>query len=757
MKTPNQEIVELSMDNLEQLLQRAEAKQLNDEDYATIKALIESYAHFTKLVEDKRATIDRLRKLLFGSSSEKTSDVIKDEGKDASSTTAKDGDESTGKDDQEKEQTTQRKGHGRNGADDYRGAEKIPVPHGSLQSGDACPDCQKGKVYEVAQPGVLVRITGQAPVQATVYELQKLRCNLCGKVFTAKPPEGVSKEKYDAAAASMIAILKYGSGLPFNRLEGLQESLGIPLPASTQWDIVNPTAKRIAPAVEELIRQAAQGDVLHNDDTAVKILEFMGKRAKQAALAEDAADAAAKKDAPKRSGLFTSGIVSTHQDRKIALFFSGRQHAGENLGDVLAHRAADLGPPIQMCDALSRNLPKELETLVANCIAHGRRSFVEVADRFPEECRHVLEVLKEVYKNDGIARKRNLSPAQRLQFHQAESGPLMKEFRKWLNRQFDDRRVEPNSALGEAISYMLNHWEKLTLFLREPGAPLDNNICERILKRAILPRKNALFYKTLNGAHVGDLFMSLIHTCQLNDANPFDYLTELQPTRGGTCRPTRELDALELPERIECVKRKHYHGRMSKRTSKKAIGSPKRTDPAPWLRKALAKRRKDELIDILVTIARADRVVLRRLAAHFELQTPPKELLAATRQAIADATAFDERDINHNFSYDYEAYRQVQRNMHRLIELKQLRPAMELSLELMDQGSYQVEGSDEGLMSEDIEACFRPVLKALHKSDLPAAKVIAWCAEMLKRDRVGVLCDQELRTLRQQLETSRSP
>jgi len=526
MKTPIKRI-DLDMEEIKTLLERARTV-MDEEDYKKLEALVETAVYISQVVEDKKTTIARLRKLLFGSSSEKTCDVLKDEGEGALSTMAKDGDESTEKSAPENDQTTQRKGHGRNGADDYRGAEKIPVPHGSLRSGDACPDCKKGKVYEVAQPGVLVRITGQAPVHAKVYELQKLRCNLCCKVFTAEPPEGVGKEKYDAASKSMIAILKYGSGLPFNRLEGLQESLGIPLPASTQWDIVNPTAKRIAPAYHELIRQAAQGDVLHNDDTTVKILEFMGKRAKQAALAEDAEEDAAKKDAPKRSGLFTSGIVSTHQDRKIALFFSGRQHAGENLADVLAHRAADLGPPIQMCDALSRNLPKELETIVANCMAHGRRSFVEVADRFPDECRHVLETLKEVYKNDAVARERSLSPEERQQFHQAESGPIMKEFRKWLNRQFDDRLVEPNSALGEAISYMLNHWEKLTLFLREPGAPLDNNICERILKRAILHRKNALFYKTLNGAHVGDLFMSLIHTCQLNDVNPFDYLTELQ-------------------------------------------------------------------------------------------------------------------------------------------------------------------------------------------------------------------------------------
>ena len=116
------------------------------------------------------------------------------------------------------------------------------MPHGSLHSGDPCPDCRKGKVYEWASPGVLVRIVGQAPVQAKVYELQKLRCNLCGKMFTAAPPEGVGSEKYDATAGSMIALLKYGTGLPFNRLEGLQEGLGIPLPASTQWEIVEATA-----------------------------------------------------------------------------------------------------------------------------------------------------------------------------------------------------------------------------------------------------------------------------------------------------------------------------------------------------------------------------------------------------------------------------------------------------------------------------------------------------------------------------------
>jgi len=193
---------------------------------------------------------------------------------------------------------------------------------------------------------------------------------------------------------------------------------------------------------------------------------------------------------------------------------------------------------------------------------------------------------------------------------------------------------------------------------------------------------------------------------------------------------------------------------MSERMPKKLIPLPKRTDPTPWLRKALAQHTKGDLIDALVKIARDDRVVLRRLTTHLKLHAPSTELIEETRQAIADATAFDGREIDYNFSYDYEAYEQVQRNLQRLIDLGQLRSAMELSRELMQQGSYQVEASDEGLMTEDIAACLQPVLKAIRKSDPPSAEVTTWCADMLKRDRVGFICDQQLRELRQHFEPS---
>jgi len=235
-----------------------------------------------------------------------------------------------------------------------------------------------------------------------------------------------------------------------------------------------------------------------------------------------------KKSNRERTGMFTSGIVSTRQGKTIALFFSGRKHAGENLAQVLKQRAADLGPPIQMCDALDHNVPKDFEVILANCVVHARRKAVDVVENFPVECKKILDAFAEVYKAEANAQNQGMSPAERLAHHQAHSKQPMKELEEWVEKQFAEHRVEPNSGLGQALKYLQNHWTKLTLFLRVAGAPLDNNIAERALKKAILHRKNSLFYKTEKGAAVGDLFLSLIHTCELNGVNAFDYLTQLQ-------------------------------------------------------------------------------------------------------------------------------------------------------------------------------------------------------------------------------------
>jgi transposase len=471
-------------------------------------------------IGEKETTISRLRALLVKPSTEKTRKVLEQAG--LPTPPPRRSPPPNGK---ESDSQKKKPGHGRNGAEAYRSAQRIQVVHACLKPGDGCPECAKGKVYRQKDPGVRIRVVGQAPVQATVYELERLRCNLCGVLFEAKAPEGVGEKKYDESAAAMIGLLKYGSGVPFYRLAGLEENLGIPLPPATQWGIVKETSAVIWPAYEELIRQAAQGEVLYNDDTAMKILALARASPGGIEVDEEVSD-------PRlRTGQFTSGIVSTRQGQRVALFFTGRRHAGENLAQVLARRAAGLQAPIQMCDALSRNLPKlprKLEIIVGYCLAHSRRRFVQVVPNFPAECRYVLEALGEVYGYDAQAQEQGLSAEDRLRFHQAHSQPVMEKLHAWLEAQFEEKRVEPNSGLGTAITYLLKHWHRLTLFLHQAGAPLDNNICERALKKAIRHRKNSLFYKTEAGAWVGDLFMSFIHTCELNAANPFEYLTELQ-------------------------------------------------------------------------------------------------------------------------------------------------------------------------------------------------------------------------------------
>lgn len=499
MKAPKR--IDLDLDQAEALLKRVE-QALSPEDYQIIKAIIETIHLLSESVDEKATSIRRLLRMLFGDRSEKIEKVLKEANLPAKPEKPM------------KDKTEKPKGHGRKGAAEYTGAEKVNVPHEDLKPGDRCPGCLKGKVYEIKVPEVVVRVTGKAPLQATVYRMQRLRCNLCGEIFKATPPDGVGDEKYDAASGAMIALLKYGSGMPFNRIERLQGSLGVPLPASTQWEIVEQVADRIYPAYLELNFQAAQGDVVYNDDTTMKILELMKENNEQ--------------DPSERKGMFTTGILSTSNDRQIALFYTGRKHAGENMDDLLKKRQSHLASPIQMCDALSRNTPKNFKTILTNCLSHGRRKFVEVAVSFPDQCKYVLEALAQVYKNDKIARERKMTPGQRLSFHQIKSDRIMKDLKNWLNEQLDQNKVEPNSGLGQAISYMLKYWKELTAFLRIKNAPLDNNICERALKMAILHRKNALFYKTEHGAEVGDLFMSLIHTCNLAKINPFDYLVALQ-------------------------------------------------------------------------------------------------------------------------------------------------------------------------------------------------------------------------------------
>jgi len=494
---------------IEALIARLEDGQLGAEDRRLISRLLRLLLTLIRVVEQKNTSISRLKRLLFGPGSDKrparSIASAKLPSKDEPSA---EGDRSA-PDAPPIEDQAARRGHGRQGAADYTGARRVVCADPALHPGDECPSRQcGGHLYDTQKPSVFIRLEGRPVIAATRYEQQVLRCSACAERFTAPLPAGVPAQKYDATADVAIALYKYGAGMPFYRQARVQAMCGVPVAESVQYERCAGVAECVRPVYEEMVRRAARAEVIHSDDTRVVILDLLK----------------ANKELPagERRAVQTTGIVAREGQRQIALYFSGRRHAGENTAELLAKRAPELSPPIQMGDALSANWTGEFKRIVAKCLAHARRQFIDLEEAFPRECAQVLDALAEVYRVDAATKR--MTDAERLAHHRAHSGEVMAQLRGWIAEQFDEHQVEPNSSLGRALTYLLKHWEGLTKFLTVAGAPLDNNLCERALKLAVLNRKNSLFYKTERGAATGDVLMSVIETCRMNHVNVWEYL-----------------------------------------------------------------------------------------------------------------------------------------------------------------------------------------------------------------------------------------
>ena len=405
--------------------------------------------------------------------------------------------------------------HGRYAASDYPGCPSFSILHDSLKSGDGCPACIEaslhGKLYALT-PQVIVQLQGNPIITGTRYECEKLRCTLCGNQYVADMPDEIAnRKKYDETCRSTIAIARYYSGQPFKRTETLQALQGVPLADATQWDQIMKLYSIIMPVYLVLEEMAANGQLISYDDTGNRILAAHGNK----------------------KAVHTTAFISTVDRHMIYLFYTSQRYAGQNMELLMANRTTD-DPLITMTDASSQNMPKKInEKLFARwimcfCLVHGRRKFYEVLNCFNEECEFVLNVIGEIYKNESHCKKNNLSPQQRLEYHQKHSTSPMNALRVWLNNQLLFHLVEDNSGLGEASRYMLKHWSALTKFLSVAGAPIDNSPCEQAIKVAIRHRRNSLFYKTFKGAQIGDCMMSIIHTAAKNNVNIFDYLNALQ-------------------------------------------------------------------------------------------------------------------------------------------------------------------------------------------------------------------------------------
>jgi transposase len=502
---------------IENLIEQIRKTNLEPGTKEKIERLLRTVLTLVELLQRKNTSIKKLRQMIFGKRTERHQ-TKKTEGREKEGESEKSDDgqpKASGDQDaraerlaSESKDKPKRKGHGRRAASDYSGARIVKCRHECLKIGDDCPSSCGGRLYDLNEPTTLIQFTGQPLITATNYQREALRCAKCQKRYVAPLPEGVVNERYDATCDATIALMRYGGGLPWHRQAGLQAMGGAPLSEATMWERCEATADAAMGIFLSLMRLAASGEVMHTDDTWVRILSC---------LKEDKEE--------KGRATNTSGIVVKAGGRKIALYLSGRRHAGENLAELLAKREKGLPPPIQMSDALAANTSVEKNVISAFCLAHARRKVFELKEDYPAECAVVLDAVGKVCGYEGETE--GMSQEQRLAYHQEKSGPVMKELKEWIEGQFSERMVEPNSNLGKALQYWLSHWEELTVWLREAGTPLDNNESERALKQFILMRKNSMFFKTEHGAAVGDVLASLIRTCRLNGVNAWDYLVTI--------------------------------------------------------------------------------------------------------------------------------------------------------------------------------------------------------------------------------------
>jgi transposase len=529
MKQP--EDVHLSREEGEALVERIERNALSAEDRRLLVKILTFYFWLLFALREAKLSLKRLKALVFGekptkpkppSSGGDTGGGSSDE-KETATSVSQDVSPSAASPAPEKKALP---GHGRHGAEVYRAAQTVECRHEALAVGERCPACGRGSLYRLP-PGVEMRLDGNAVLSAVRYELEKLRCSACGQIFTASVPVGAGPEKYMPRARAVLALARYYLGLPWYRLEGFQALVGVPVADATQWDQTEIVGDCSHPVFKCLEKLAAQGEVIFQDDTPQRILTLIEENQKATAQAR----AQGKAKADERTGMQTTALIVQVGERRICLYYTGRRHAGENLEQLLTQREPDRGKPLVMSDALSRNNAEEDALIRCHCLAHGRRKFSELDEVFPAESAVVVDALKLVFDHDEYTRAEQMNAQERLAYHQRTSGPIMQTLKEWLEQQTAQRLVEPNSSVGKAIAYMVEHWDTLTRFLHEPDAPIDNNLAERALKLAIRQRKNSLFYATEHSATIASILTSVIATCVHAGVNALDYLVAIQEHR----------------------------------------------------------------------------------------------------------------------------------------------------------------------------------------------------------------------------------
>jgi len=538
--------VTLSAEDGEALIARVYRSDLPRADAATVEWVIRRYLHVVFVLQEAKLRVKRLRALLFGKpaapapvpaasraprqpdddAASAGAELAADAETDALAHHVPPGAAQTSE--QAKPKGGHRPGTGRLSAAASTGATRLECRHEELAVGQRCPVCGQGTL-DALPAGAEIRLDGHALRSAVHYALEKLRCSACGQILTAGLPDGAGEEQYNARARAVLAVRRYDLGVPGYRFQGSQAMLGVPVPDATPWDQLEVVGDCAYKVFEQMEQVAAQGELILHDDTAVRILALMQEHRDRLA----AAQAQGVSTPHERTGRHTTALVVQVGEHTAILYSSRRRHAGETLQALLDKRATGLAKALAMSDALASNAVANASAVLrGHCLAHGRRKCSDLEEVFPHACQVVLEVLRQVFDHDAQARLAQLSPEVRLAYPQAQRQPRMDERKRWLDQQIDEHLVEPNRSLGKAIGYLRTHLETLTRFFTTPGAPLDNNLAERVLKLCIRPRKNSLFDKNPQSADIASVLTSLIATGIYAGVNAVEYLVALPEHRG---------------------------------------------------------------------------------------------------------------------------------------------------------------------------------------------------------------------------------
>jgi len=530
-KPKQHQLTEAAVDTLLQKLRAHGDQALTADDYDALLGVVQTWAHITEIATQDSASIREIRRLLgLVRSRDRQPRNSASETAQSQRTAEDPAEPSPGEDEKHGSDDTEdnRNEHGRRNAEAFEQLEQAHHAHVTLHSGDCCPSCSRGRVYKY-RPSAFTTISGRSPLVATRHTVESLQCNLCKDIFRAPLPaameaDGVSgRTLYTYSAVAMVCILRCFGGMPMHRQDRLQRMLGVAVPDASIWDMHERLANAMRPVWRFLVMQAANAELFFGDDTGATILTSRSKVIPNRRTGE----------LKRRTGCHTTCVIAELEGGHAAvLFFTGIHHTGEVMDLIVADRDPSLPPPIFMGDCIESNAVTTNTVYYAGCNAHAIRRFKELVENYPEHTDYVLGRYGQIYDNEAACIEAKLSPEQRCDYHREHSRPLLREITEHGEDLFERRQVEPNSDLGEAFEYVIGNERRLAAFARHPGAPIDNNRVERVLRTCVRLRETTHFFRNLVGAGVADTILTVGASALHERVNLFDYFVDLQRHSG---------------------------------------------------------------------------------------------------------------------------------------------------------------------------------------------------------------------------------